>query len=268
MPAEELEQELGSPSRLSAVPVDAPSLFAPDDARRLQRPQPPTTLTHLRLKFGQYFRGPQSLAVRCFECGEEQTVSSSAQSATCRKCSAYIDLQNYKIAGTFSRDIKTCGSLLVLARADLASNRVLCGSATIYGKVRANLYCSGDVVVRYDGKFHGDLEGRHLVVEKGSSVEFLRPVRVSSAVIEGRVTADLSVDGPVTVRRHGWLSGSTVARSFMTDQGGKFDGDLQITGRRPFERVLEVMISGSPAASPPDPERPPAGAADEPVPTA
>lgn len=242
------------PSAQSAVPVDAPTLHDPTETPKTVAAQPPTTLSHLRLKFGQYFRGPNSLAVRCFECGCEQEVTAAAQSATCKQCAAYIDLQNYKISGSFSRDIKTAGSLLVLARADLASSKVVCGSATIYGKVRASLYCAGDVVVRYDGRIFGEVEGRHLHIEKGSSVDFVRPLRVTSADIEGRTDATIVCEGPLIIRRTGHLSGKVTAKGFTVEKGGRFDGDLEIMPREGPggpPRVVPLATTGPRIEMPP-----------------
>lgn len=225
-------------SGTATVPLDAPTLREPDEVPKPGTAQPPTTLSHLRLKFGQYFRGPNSLVVRCFECGGEHEVAAAAQSATCRHCGAYVDLQNYKINGSFSRDIKTCGSLLVLARADLASSKVICGSATIYGKVRANLYSSGDVAVRYDGKIFGEIEGRNLHIEKGANVEFVRPLKFASADIEGHMTGQIFSDGPVIIRKTGHLSGSVSAKAFTVEGGGGFAGEITISPNEGFQSAL------------------------------
>ncbi len=240
----------------TSVPVDAPTLHEASETPRVGGGQPPTTLSHLRLKFGQYFRGPNSLVVRCFDCNGEQEAGAAAQSATCKHCGAYIDLQNYKISGSFSRDIKTAGSLLVLARADLASSKVMCGSATIYGKVRANLYCSGDVTIRYDGKLYGEIEGRHLHVEKGAAVECVRPLRVTSAEIEGRIEANIFCEGPLIVRRTGHLIGKLTAKGFDVEKGGRFDGDLTIStaAEAPSPRSVAVTPAPLPREMLPSPE--------------
>ena len=236
------------------VPLDAPTLREPDEIPKPGTAPPSTTLSHLRTKFGQYFRGPNSMVVRCFECGGEHEVAAAAQSATCRHCGAYVDLQNYKINGSFSREIKTCGSLLVLARADLASSKVICGSATIYGKVRANLYSSGDVAVRYEGKIYGEMEGRNLHVEKGADVEFVRPLKFSSAEIDGRMSGQLISDGHVVIRRNGHLSGSISAKAFTVEQGGSFDGEITIS---PHEKIQSVLqFPETPAVVDKQPELP------------
>ncbi len=234
------------------VPLDAPTLREPDEIPKPGAAQPSTTLSHLRFKFGQYFRGPNSLLVRCFECGGEHEVAAAAQSATCRHCGAYVDLQNYKINGSFSREIKTCGSLLVLARADLASSKVICGSATIYGKVRANLYSSGDVAVRYEGKIYGEMEGRNLHVEKGANVEFVRPLKFASAEIDGRMSGQLLSDGHVVIRRNGHLSGSVTAKAFTVEQGGGFDGEMTISPNETFESALQFPESATDATKQPE----------------
>ena len=234
------------------VPLDAPTLREPDESPKPGTAQPSTTLSHLRFKFGQYFRGPNSLLVRCFECGGEHEVAAAAQSATCRHCGAYVDLQNYKINGSFSREIKTCGSLLVLARADLASSKVICGSATIYGKVRANVYSSGDIAVRYEGKIYGEMEGRSLHIEKGADVEFVRPLKFASAEIDGRMTGQLFSDGHVLIRRTGHLSGSVAAKAFTVEQGGGFDGEITISPQETFESALLFPPSAAEDAKQPE----------------
>lgn len=236
----------------ATVPLDAPTLREPDEMPKAGSANPSTTLSHLRLKFGQYFRGPNSLVVRCFECGGEHEVAAAAQSATCRHCGAYVDLQNYKINGSFSRDIKTCGSLLVLARADLASSKVICGSATVYGKVRANLYCSGDVAVRYDGKIYGEIEGRNLHVEKGANVEFVRPLKFSSADIEGTMSGHILSDGHVIIRRTGQLAGAVTAKAFTVEQGGLFEGELTISPHESIDSALQFPHSMAEAAKQPE----------------
>jgi len=231
------------------VPLDAPTLREPDELPKPGAAQPSTTLSHLRTKFGQYFRGPDSMVVRCFECGGEHEVTAAAQSATCRHCGAYVDLQNYKINGSFSREIKTCGSLLVLARADLASSKVICGSATIYGKVRANLYSSGDVAVRYEGKIYGEMEGRNLHIEKGADVEFVRPLKFASAEIDGRMSGQLFSDGHVGIRRNGPRTGSKADKAVTVEQGGGFDGEITISPHETFESALQFPESPAAAAN-------------------
>ena len=111
---------------------------------------------------------PRQRTARCFECSSSHEVSSTAQSSTCKACGAYIDLQDYKISGSFSRNIKTRGSVYLSSKGDLSSSKIVCGQATLHGKMRGNLTCDGLVTIRMQGRLPGSIEAGEMIMEKGS----------------------------------------------------------------------------------------------------
>ncbi len=94
---------------------------------------------NLLRRFESLWKREQSTTIHCFECRAEQEISSSARSTICPACSANIDLRDYKITTSFSRNIRTHGSIYVSAKGDLSSNTVVCRSAVIKGKLRGSL---------------------------------------------------------------------------------------------------------------------------------
>ena len=153
----------------------------------------------LREKLGGFLASkPKTRTAHCFECTSWHEISSSAQSTTCKACGAYIDLQDYKINGGFSRNIKTRGTLYLGSKGDLSSSKILCEQATIHGKMRGNLTCLGKVTIRVQGRLYGSLEAGQLIVEKGSEVIFSRPIRASSVEVHGAMTGQIVSDSHVT----------------------------------------------------------------------
>ncbi len=152
----------------------------------------PAPASGLMAKFeGLLSTKPKSRVAQCFECSSAHEVSSTATSSTCKACGAYIDLQDYKINGSFSRNIKTRGTVYLGSKGDLSSSKVVCDHATIHGKMRGNLHCTGRVTVKVQGRLFGTVEAGELLVEKGSEVVFSRPIKAVTAEIHGHMSGQI-----------------------------------------------------------------------------
>ena len=175
---------------------------------------------------------PRQRTARCFECSSSHEVSSTAQSSTCKACGAYIDLQDYKINGSFSRNIKTRGSVYLSSKGDLSSSKIVCSQATLHGKMRGNLSCDGMVTVRMQGRLPGSVEASEMIIEKGSEVVFSRPLKALSVQVHGKMTGQILSDSHVTIFKTGSLDGTVDAKGFTVEKGGIFQGELTITPRQ------------------------------------
>jgi cytoskeletal protein CcmA (bactofilin family)/predicted RNA-binding Zn-ribbon protein involved in translation (DUF1610 family) len=182
----------------------------------------------------------------CFECSGKREVPKSATSTICPQCGAYIDLQDYKIVGNYSRAIRTHGHILITPKAELASNRVICGSAAIQGFVRGSLICLGEARIRLKGKVSGSIDGKKVVIEKKSELTFLRPLRGELIEVEGIVNGRIISTGKVIVRKSGRLIGTVFGRGFIVDKGGEFFGELSI-GKGEMEQGELLSPSAAPA---------------------
>jgi cytoskeletal protein CcmA (bactofilin family)/predicted RNA-binding Zn-ribbon protein involved in translation (DUF1610 family) len=170
----------------------------------------------------------RTFIARCFECSGRREVGRNATSTICPLCGAYIDLQDYKIVGSYSRSIRTRGSLLITSKGDLNSNRVICESAEIQGHMRGSLICATVLRIRLKGKLSGSVESKQVIIDKKAEVEFVRPIRGELIEIEGTVSARILASGKVIVKKGGFLRGSVNSRSFLVDRGGQFSGEVTI----------------------------------------
>ncbi len=170
----------------------------------------------------------RTVVARCFECPGKREVPKNATSTICPLCGAYIDLQDYKIVGTYSRSIRTRGDLIITNKGDLNSNRVICQTASVQGHLRGALTGATDVRIKLKGKLSGSIEAPLVVIDKSSEVECVRPIRADLVEVYGVISARIISNGKVVVKRGGSLRGAVNARSFVVDKGGQFYGDLSI----------------------------------------
>lgn len=179
-------------------------------------------------KFEGLWSNKRSSVVECFECKAKQEVIAAATSTTCPKCSAHLDLRDYKINTGFSRAIRTHGDVHVTSKGDLSSSNVACRSVLIEGKLRGDLHCSGTATINYSGKIPGRLVADHVLVERKSEVQFFRRLRVKSIEIRGQMTGEVIAETIVVIHRNGSLDGNVTAKSISVEKGGMFSGQLII----------------------------------------
>ena len=204
-------------------------------------------------RFGAIWNRQRITSVACFDCGATQELTSAATSTICPSCSVHMDLRDYKITTSFSRNIRTHGEVHVTTTGDLNSHNVVCRSAVIDGKLRGNLHCVETAEFRTPCKVHGKLTALQVLIGKKADVQFFRRLQVGSIEIRGAMTGEIVAQTLVTIRRTGSLDGNVVARSINVEKGGTFSGQLMI-GRQTLQQaelLPDLKTGGAPARSGP-----------------
>jgi cytoskeletal protein CcmA (bactofilin family) len=203
-------------------------------------------------KLSKLISGEKIRDIACFSCGSKQQVSSEVQSTSCPACGSYIDLRDFKIAGSFGRSIQTQGDVVITPKGDVSSARIACGSASVEGKMRGVLFCTGTVRVKVKGRFLGGIETSKLLVEKRCDVEFARPVKVQQVEVNGKLSARVMCDGQVIINKGGILEGIVYAKAISVEKGGIFSGELFIGQHEAEQGELlgdaTVAVAGAGAA--------------------
>ena len=179
-------------------------------------------------KLENFLGGQRTVIAHCFECPGKREIPKSATSTICPRCGAYIDIQDYRIVGNFSRSIRTRGKIIVTSKGDLSSNRVICDSAEIQGAMRGSLICSGSVHLRIKGKVTGSIQAKSVYIDKKCEAEFVRPLRAERVEIEGIISARIISTGTVIIQKTGRFTGALFGRGFTVEKGGEFFGELSI----------------------------------------
>jgi cytoskeletal protein CcmA (bactofilin family) len=178
-------------------------------------------------KLGRMMRRESIRNIKCHACGAGQRISSLAKSSLCPHCGGYIDLRDFKITTSFSRNIQTQGNVYVTKRGNLSSAKVLCGSADIRGKLNGTLQCSGEARFRMHGRLIAQLDCNEVVIEKRSDIEFVRPMKAVTLRVFGKVSAFVNAD-TVVIGKNGSLEGTIHAKAINVEKGGIFSGELFI----------------------------------------
>jgi cytoskeletal protein CcmA (bactofilin family)/endogenous inhibitor of DNA gyrase (YacG/DUF329 family) len=181
--------------------------------------------------------------VNCLHCNTAQSVSSLAKSGSCTHCGHYLDFRDIKIDGSFSKSIETHGVITITRSGELTSPKVSCAAAVVIGKVNGNLVCSTTAHVRTRGRVLGSISARQLIIEKQASVEFVRPLHVGVAEINGKISARIFAD-TVIINKNGALDGAVTAKSIKIERGGIFHGDLVIGQHKEEQQELALSEQG------------------------
>jgi len=202
------------------------------------------------------FLGVQRTVIaHCFECTGKREIPKSATSTICPQCGAYIDIQDYRIIGNFSRSIRTRGSVIITNRGDLSSNRVICESAEIQGVMRGSLICNGNVNIKIKGKLTGSIQAKAVYIDKKCEAEFVRPIRAEKVEIEGTISARIISTGTVIIQKTGRFTGALFGRGFTVEKGGEFFGELSIGN----VELKQGELLETPKRPPTPPEKPGSG---------
>jgi cytoskeletal protein CcmA (bactofilin family) len=233
-----------------AAPRPEIKLRAVAAAREVEQPPSVAHDSSIRQRFEGLWAKQRSSIVECFDCKAKQEVTSAASSTTCPKCSAHLDLRDYKITTSFSRSIRTHGEVHVTAKGDLSSSSVVCRSALIEGKLRGNLHCAGTATINYSGKIPGRLTADHVLVERKAEVQFFRRVSVKSIEIRGHMTGEVAAETVVVIHRNASLDGDVTAKSISVEKGGMFTGQLVIGSSGLTQAELLPVQSPAAASAP------------------
>src|ERR1700689_1159644 len=82
----------------------------------------------------------------CIYCRHWQLIPRRAVSARCKHCSRQLRLDSLSINLHQARKtIETCGALTIEKEGNVFSERVLCGTLIVHGKIRSEVLCHGPV---------------------------------------------------------------------------------------------------------------------------
>ncbi len=179
-------------------------------------------------KVSKWFSRNSTRVVTCFSCRHTHEVPAESQSSLCPQCGSYIDIRDFRIAGPFARTIQTQGAVHISPDADIASSRILCGSARIEGRFRGRIVCTSEASLRLSGQYEGDIDAKTLIVHPKANVEFVVPAYGQMVEIHGKARGIIVCETKVLIQKKGVLVGTVYARAITVEKGGVFSGSLVI----------------------------------------
>jgi cytoskeletal protein CcmA (bactofilin family) len=209
------------------------------------QPEPPSAYSSICKKCHQHFRLQEALhpvvsppkpvveqrRVRCFQCGTELDVPVAAASSMCKRCGSHVDLCDYRIAATVSKNFRTHGSLVVEEKGYALNSEALVGSAVIKGRFIGKLATEGKLEIHSSANIKGTFTAGKLVIPAGHHFRWPEPVQVEAADISGELVAALQTKGTVWLRSTARFFGVVQARDLVVEAGAVVVGSMRVGPR-------------------------------------
>src|ERR1035437_727819 len=103
----------------------------------------------------------------------------------CKQCGSHVDLSDYHIAHTVSKNFRTHGRLVIEEKGYVLNADALVGGAVIKGRVIGKLVAEGTLEIYSSANIKGRFPAARLVLPAGHHFRWPEPVRCGAADIGG-----------------------------------------------------------------------------------
>ena len=212
------------------------------------QPEPPAAISTVCKKCGQHFRVQEERAARrhspaeplraparelrhiaCFQCGTELEVPAAAQSTMCKRCSAHVDLQDYRITHTVSKNFRTRGRLVIEESGVLLNTDSIAGDVVLKGKLIGKLHAES-LEIHPSSEIKGSFKTKRLVLPARHHYRTAEPLLLVSAEIAGELVANVQAAQTFVLKSTARFFGDLEAGSLVVEEGAVFVGAAKIGG--------------------------------------
>jgi cytoskeletal protein CcmA (bactofilin family) len=166
--------------------------------------------------------------IRCFECGTELSVATTAQSTMCKRCSAHIDLRDYLINRAVSQNFRTKGQFVIDIKGYVFNTEAFVGDAVIKGRFLGKLVAERSLTVFSTAEIKGTFQTGQLVIPAGNHFRWKQDLRIGSAEIAGELVANIESPGTVVLKSTARCYGDIRAAGLVVEEGAVVVGGLRI----------------------------------------
>jgi cytoskeletal protein CcmA (bactofilin family) len=196
--------------------------------------------------------------VSCFQCGTELEVPTAAESTMCKRCSSHVDLRDYQITQTVSKNFRTYGRLVIEEKGYILNTDSLVGEAVIKGRLIGKIVAHRSLEIYSTAAIKGSFNTGKLIIPAGNMLRWPELLRIGGAEISGDLVANIQSSGTVVLKSSARFFGDVQAANLVVESGAVFVGNAKI-GRPPGE---ETPAKATTTASVPKPVRKTARSAD------
>ena len=166
--------------------------------------------------------------VICFSCSTELDVPVAAESTMCKRCSSHVDLRDYEITATVSKNYRTHGRLVVQEKGYMMNTDSVVGDAVLKGRIIGKLTAKRSLEIFSTAIIKGTFSAGRLLIPAGNRFRWPEPLQVEGAEVGGELVANIQATGTVILRSTARLFGDVVAANLVIESGAVFVGDVKI----------------------------------------
>src|SRR2546425_721547 len=166
--------------------------------------------------------------IHCFQCGTELDVPVAATSTMCKRCSSHVDLTDYQITQTFSKNFRTFGRLVIEEKGYLLNTDSHVADAVIKGRLIGKLTVERTLEIHPTAVIKGSFTAGRLIVPEPTHFHWKEALRVGGAEIAGELVANVLSKGTVLLRSTARLFGDIQAANLVVENGAIFVGVARV----------------------------------------
>jgi cytoskeletal protein CcmA (bactofilin family)/DNA-directed RNA polymerase subunit RPC12/RpoP len=166
--------------------------------------------------------------IRCFQCDAELDVPVAAESTMCKRCSSHVDLRDYQITQTVSKNFRTYGRLVLEEKGYLLNTDSLVGEGVIKGRFIGKIVAKRSLEIYSTASIKGGFATGKLIIPAGNHFRWPEPLSLGGAEISGELAAHIRATGTVLLRATARLYGDVEAGSLVVENGAVFVGAAKI----------------------------------------
>jgi len=166
--------------------------------------------------------------IRCFQCGTELEVSVAAESTMCKRCSSHVDLRDYVITQTVSKNFRTYGRLVLEEKGYILNTDSHVGEAVIRGRFIGKIVAERTLEIYSTATIKGSFSTGRLIVPAGNQFRWPETLRLGGAEIGGELVASVRATGTVLIKSSARLFGDVDAGNLVIESGAVFVGAARI----------------------------------------
>jgi cytoskeletal protein CcmA (bactofilin family)/DNA-directed RNA polymerase subunit RPC12/RpoP len=209
-----------------------------------QQPEPAAAYSTVCKACGQHFRldeNPREIAphapsavpcdtrrVVCFTCGTELDVSAAAQSTMCKRCSSYVDLQDYRITTTVSKNLRTKGRIVVEENGQLLNTDTIATEIVVKGRVIGKIKAESLLELHSTARIKGTFQAGRLVIPPAQHFTWAETLAVAAMELGGELVANVCATGTVLLKSTARLFGNVQAPHLVVQSGAVWVGQGRV----------------------------------------
>jgi len=166
--------------------------------------------------------------IQCFQCGTELDVPLAAESTMCKRCSSHVDLTDYRITTTVSKNFRTHGRLVLEEKGYILNTDSHVGEAVLKGRFIGKIVTAGALEIHSSASIKGSFKAGCLVVPPGHHFRWPTPLEVGSADIGGELVANLQSKGTVRLKSTARFFGEVEAADLLVEAGAVVVGTARV----------------------------------------
>lgn len=152
----------------------------------------------------------------------------AATSTMCKRCSSHVDLSDYQISNTVSKNFRTYGRLIIEEKGYVLNTNSLVGEAVIRGRMIGKIVARRSLEIHSTAQIKGSFTTGCLVVPAGQHFGWPEVLQVGGAEIGGELSAHLQAEGTVQLKSTARLFGDVQARGLIVESGAVFVGAAKV----------------------------------------